>query len=153
MNPNELYQQTILDHNKNPRNTGCLQNPSHQAEGNNPLCGDNIFITLKIKNEASIENIAYQSNGCAISKASASLMSQRVKGMNIRDFYKLFSIFKALIRGELKKEQEKNYLEKLTIFSGIYQYPSRVKCAILPWYTLKSALEKKQKSISTENNY
>ena len=153
MNSNELYQQMILDHNKNPRNTGCLQDPSHQAKGYNPLCGDSIFITLKIKNEDSIENIAYQSNGCAISKASASLMSQRVKGMNIKDFYKLFSIFKTLIKGELKEDQEKDHLEKLTIFSGICQYPSRVKCAILPWYTLKSAIEKKQKNISTENNY
>lgn len=145
----ELYQQTILDHNKNPRNYRKIDGATHVAEGYNPLCGDHLWIFMKVNTDGVIEDIAFEGSGCAISKASASMMTQSLKGKNIKDANLLFGEFHALVKGDLKPDTQENHLGKLAVFKGIWQYPSRVKCASLGWHTMHGAIEKKQ-SISTE---
>ncbi len=145
----ELYQETILEHNKKPRNFKKLENLTHSAEGYNPLCGDHLHVYLKVDAKGVIEDISFEGEGCAISKASASMMTTTLKGKHINDAKKLFTQFHRLVIGELKPDQEPNDLGKLTIFSGIWNYPSRVKCAALSWHTMKGALEKTN-NISTE---
>ena len=145
---NDLYQQIILEHNKKPRNFKELDGATHFAEGYNPLCGDHLKIYLIIKNNI-VEDVSFIGDGCAISKASASMMTQTLKGKNIEEAKILFDQFQKLIKGELNPQKDKNVLGKLTIFSGIWHYPARVKCASLSWHTMNGALEKKAK-ISTE---
>ncbi len=146
---NELYQQTILDHNKNPRNFRKIEGATHIAEGYNPLCGDHLWVFMNINKEGIIEDAAFEGSGCAISKASASMMTQTLKGKSIQEANVLFTEFHALVKGDLKPDTQDNHLGKLTVFSGIWQYPSRVKCASLGWHTMHGAIEKKP-SISTE---
>jgi len=145
----ELYQQMILSHNKNPKNFGKIEGATHSAEGYNPLCGDHLNIYLNL-NSKIIENISFEGDGCAISKASASLMSEAVKGKTVEDAQELFEQFHKLIQGELNPERDKNKLGKLTAFTGIWHFPARVKCASLCWHTLKGALHKETKPVSTE---
>ena len=145
----ELYQQTILEHNRNPRNFGKLEPATHQAEGYNPLCGDHLFVYLNLDDSDVIETVKFEGSGCAISKASASMMTTALKGKTVAEARTLFVEFHRLVIGELKPDREPNHLGKLSVFSGIWQYPSRVKCASLSWHTLKGALEK-TKSVSTE---
>ena len=145
----ELYQQTILEHNRNPRNFGKLEPATHQAEGYNPLCGDHLFVYLNLDDSDVIETVKFEGSGCAISKASASMMTTALKGKTVAEARTLFEEFHRLVIGELKPDREPNHLGKLSVFSGIWQYPSRVKCASLSWHTLKGALEK-TKSVSTE---
>lgn len=147
---NELYQQVILEHNKKPRNYHPIENPSHTAEGYNPLCGDHLNVYLKVNHDQVIEDISFVGDGCAISKASASMMTTSLKGKKVDEAEKLFDQFHKLIVGELKPERDPNILGKLAIFSGIWQYPARVKCATLAWHTMKGALNQEKKAVSTE---
>lgn len=145
----ELYQQTILEHNRNPRNFRKIDSPSHWAEGYNPLCGDHLNIYLTINDQSIIEDVSFDGSGCAISKASASMMTAAIKGKTVANAKNLFDQFHKLVIGELKPDRETNNLDKLAVFSGIWQYPARVKCAVLCWHTLKGALEKVT-NVSTE---
>ncbi len=148
-NQDELYQELILEHNKKPRNFKKLENPTHFAEGYNPLCGDHLTVALKVNDKNIIEDIAFEGSGCAISKASASLMTVNLKGKTVSEAETLFNQFHRLIIGELKSDSETNILGKLAIFSGIWHYPARVKCASLSWHTMNGALHK-VKTVSTE---
>ncbi len=145
----ELYQQVILDHNKSPRNFKKLENANHFAEGYNPLCGDRIDIYV-ILNEDKIEDISFVGSGCAISKASASLMSTMVKGKTIEEAEKIFKKFHHLITGKMDEEVNTEEVGKLAVFAGVREFPSRVKCASLAWHTLISALKEENKTVTTE---
>lgn len=144
----ELYQQVILDHNKNPRNFREMQDADRTAEGNNPLCGDQLKLYVKIENEI-IADISFVGSGCAISKASASMMTQAVKGKSREEAEKLFDEFHRMVTGKLNVEVEENNLGKLKVFAGVLEFPARVKCASLSWHTLHAALNN-EKSVSTE---
>ncbi len=138
MHTNSLYQEVILDHNKKPRNYGKLDHASHQATGHNPLCGDRLDITLQLENDQ-IQAIAFQGESCAICKASASMMTAAVKGKARMDAETLIHEFRELTTGKLDTNLP-HHLGRLTVFSGIRDLPTRVKCAILPWHTLHAAL-------------
>lgn len=143
----DLYQEVILEHSKAPRNFRRLEEGRH-AEGFNPLCGDRFTVFLKIDSDV-VTDISFQGSGCAISKASASMMTQAVKGKSKAEAEKLFDVFHKLVTtGESNGDQ--SALGKLEVFSGVSEFPVRVKCATLAWHTLKAALEGKQASISTE---
>ena len=144
----ELYQQVILDHNKKPRNFRKLEPATHHAEGYNPLCGDQLNIYLNV-NDQGIAEVAFEGSGCAISKASASMMTQAVKGKTKEQAEKLFNEFHSMVTGQLDEENEENKLGNLKIFAGVREFPVRVKCATLPWHTLHAALNKKDQ-VSTE---
>jgi nitrogen fixation protein NifU and related proteins len=146
----ELYQQTILEHNRNPRNFKKLDGATHVAEGYNPLCGDHLWVYMTINKDQVIEEAAFEGSGCAISKASASMMTASLKGKTTSEAEVLFKEFHELVIGQLKPDaQPDHHLGKLAVFSGIWQYPSRVKCASLGWHTMHGALEKKA-AVSTE---
>jgi len=145
----ELYQQTILEHNRNPRNFKKIDGATHVAEGYNPLCGDHLWVYVKVNPNGIIAEAAFEGSGCAISKASASMMTVSLKGKSVEEANVLFEEFHQLVKGELKPDVQANHLEKLTVFSGIWQYPARVKCASLGWHTMHGALEK-AKTVSTE---
>jgi nitrogen fixation protein NifU and related proteins len=143
----ELYQDVILEHSKAPRNFRELAAANHKAEGFNPLCGDHFTVYLDLQGD-SIQDVSFQGSGCAISKASASMMTQTVKGKSKEDAAKLFEKFHALVTGHGNGDQEA--LGKLAVFSGVSEFPVRVKCATLAWHTLQAALEGKQDAVSTE---
>ena len=136
----ELYQQVILDHNRTPRNWGALQPCTHHAEGHNPLCGDRYEVALVLAADGTIADIRFQGSGCAISKASASMMTAAVKGGPRAAAERLLEQFRGLVTGGLDPARDPHQLGKLKVFSGIRQFPARVKCATLPWHTLQSAL-------------
>lgn len=143
----DLYQEVILEHSKAPRNFRQLAEGQH-AEGFNPLCGDRFIVFLKLDNDM-VTDVSFQGSGCAISKASASMMTQAVKGKSKTEAEKLFDAFHKLVTtGE--SNGDKSALGKLQVFSGVSEFPMRVKCASLAWHTLKAALDGKQESISTE---
>ena len=144
----ELYQQVILDHNKRPRNFRKIEPASHTAEGHNPLCGDQLTIYLNLEGDE-VKDVAFEGSGCAISKASASMMTQAVKGKRKAEVEKLFQEFHSMVTGDLDEEQEENELGNLMIFGGVREFPVRVKCATLPWHTLHAALNR-QDLVSTE---
>ncbi|MBP8975603.1 MAG: SUF system NifU family Fe-S cluster assembly protein [Bacteroidetes bacterium] len=144
-----LYQEIILDHNRNPRNFRVMDLPDRSLEGYNPLCGDRYTIYLKMNGNV-IEDISFYGSGCAISKASASVMTSVLKGKTIEEAEKIFEIFHQLVRGEKTEADIVEELERLAAFSGVSAYPARVKCAILPWHTMKSVLENESKAVSTE---
>ena len=141
----DLYQEIILDHYKQPRNAGRLEQPTCSAAGDNPLCGDKISVTVK-KTADRIEDIRWNGAGCAISTASASLMSEAVKGLSLSEFQSLFDQFHSMVMGTGPSEG----LDKLEVFSGVSEFPVRVKCASLAWHTLKAALDGKNEPVSTE---
>jgi len=143
----ELYQDVILEHSKAPRNYRELPNANHKAEGYNPLCGDHFTIYIDLEGDA-IHDVSFQGSGCAISKASASMMTQSVKGKSREEAEKLFQQFHKLVTGEANGDRES--LGKLAVFGGVSEFPVRVKCATLAWHTLQAALEGKQESVSTE---
>ncbi len=145
----ELYQQVILDHNKSPRNFKILTDANRTAEGYNPLCGDKIDIFLDIEDNI-VKDISFQGSGCAISKASASLMSEAVKGKSVEEAKQLFEKFHDLITGKLDEDEGTEELGKLKVLAGVKEFPLRVKCASLAWHTMLSALQKENKTISTE---
>lgn len=144
----ELYQQVILDHNKKPRNFHKLENANYSAEGYNPLCGDQLTVYLNLDNDQ-VKEVGFEGSGCAISKASASMMTQAVKGKTREEVESLFKEFHSMVTGELDEETEENSLGNLKIFAGVREFPVRVKCASLPWHTLHAALNKKE-IVSTE---
>ncbi len=144
-----LYQEIILDHNRNPRNFKKMEDASCSVDGYNPLCGDHYTIYLKLENGV-ITEISFQGSGCAISKASASVMSTVLKGKTRSEAEVLFEKFHHLVRGENKSEEDVEELGKLAAFAGVSEFPARVKCAILPWHTMKNALEEKKETVSTE---
>jgi nitrogen fixation NifU-like protein len=146
---NELYQQVILDHNRNPRNFRPMPEATFFCHGHNPLCGDNITVYAKVDAAGNLEDLSFQGNGCAISKASASLMSTQLKGKSIGEAKSLFGEFHAMVKGDLNPETMPNQLGKLKLFEGVKEYSSRIKCATLSWHALMGALDKKD-STSTE---
>ena len=154
MNLKELYQEIILDHGKNPRNLRKTENFNKDAKGNNPLCGDNVHVYLKLNENKKVEDISFEGSGCAISMASASIMTDLVRGKEEKEVKEIVEDFLGMIKEnpDLKsdklKEDEKT---KLMCLSGVKQYPMRVKCATLSWHTLVSAIDNKQEAINTEN--
>lgn len=144
----ELYQEVILDHNKNPRNFRELETANQKAEGNNPLCGDQLTVFLEMEGDA-VKDVGFVGSGCAISKASASMMTQAVKGKSKAEIETLFEEFGRMVRGEMDEEAEENHLGKLKIFAGVKEFPARVKCASLSWHTVHAALNE-EAEVSTE---
>ena len=136
--PKTLYQEVILDHNKKPRNYGVLGDASHKAEGHNPLCGDHLTLTLKLDGEQ-VNAIAFTGESCAICKASASMMTAAVKGKTRADAETLIHEFRDMATGALNCVNTPHRLGRLTVFAGVRDLPTRVKCAILPWHTLHAA--------------
>lgn len=145
---NDLYQETILEHNKNPRNFREIEDADNTADGNNPLCGDALRVYVKLDGET-VSDVAFKGSGCAISKASASMMTQAVKGRTLHEAEELFDEFHRMVTGSLDPEAEETHLGKLRAFSGVLEFPARVKCASLSWHTLNAALHGDE-SISTE---
>jgi nitrogen fixation NifU-like protein len=137
---NELYQQIILEHNKKPRNFKVLDSANAYSLGKNPLCGDQFAVYTKLDEQGNIEDIGFQGDGCAISKASASLMTNAVKGKSREEALQMRDEFQQLLTGQLD-ESHPHHLGRLTILSGVREYPVRVKCATLAWHTLAAALE------------
>jgi nitrogen fixation protein NifU and related proteins len=144
----DLYQEVILEHSKQPRNYRELGDANHRAEGYNPLCGDHFTVYLRMDGDK-IEDVGFQGSGCAISKASASMMTQSVKGKTLAEAEKIFEQFHKLVTGA-ESNGNREELGKLAVFSGVSEFPVRVKCATLAWHTLHAALEGKQETISTE---
>ena len=153
MDLKQLYQDIILEHGKSPRNLGKLKEYSHDAKGYNPLCGDRVHIYLKLNNKKKVENLTFEGDGCAISLASASIMTELVKGKLYDEAKEIINDFLEMIKQKeelntkLLKEDEKT---KLMCLSGVKQYPMRVKCATLAWHTLTSAMEGKGEEVNTE---
>ncbi len=145
----ELYQQVILDHNKNPKNFGRLENSNRTAEGYNPLCGDLVQLFLQVENEA-IKDISFLGSGCAISKASASIMTTELKGKTASQAEGLFKKFQQLLTSDIHSAVDTKDLGKLAIFSGVREFPMRIKCASLSWHTMRSALRQNGETVSTE---
>lgn len=145
----ELYQQIILDHNKNPKNYGEPENYNHTSEGYNPLCGDRLNIYLQIEDDK-IEDIRFVASGCAISKASASVMTTELKGKTIEQAKELFHKFQELLTSEEKVTPDFAEYGKLAVFAGVREFPTRVKCAILGWHTVLAAIENENEVVSTE---
>ncbi len=143
----ELYQSVILDHNKRPRNFGALEGATHEAHGHNPLCGDKIHLQLGLDAAGRIVEVAFSGEGCAISKASASVMTETLKGLPRDEAERLFDQFHDLVTG---KGGDADELGKLAVFEGVKEFPIRVKCATLAWHTLRAALENTTKPASTE---
>lgn len=145
----DLYQEVILEHSKVPRNYRELKDANHKAEGYNPLCGDRFTVYLHMDGD-SIRDITFQGSGCAISKASASMMTQSLKGKTRADAEKLFTRFHDLVTGHEGTNGKDGDLGKLEVFSGVSEFPARVKCATLAWHTLQAALAGEQDAVSTE---
>ncbi len=154
MNLKELYQEIILDHGKNPRNLRKTENFNKDAKGHNPLCGDKVHIFLKLNDNKKLEDISFEGQGCAISMASASIMTDLLKGKEEKEVKEIVTDFLEMIKEKdeiktnLLKDDEKT---KLMCLSGVKQYPMRVKCATLSWHTLTSAIEKSQNEINSES--
>lgn len=144
----ELYQQVILDHNRNPRNFKELPGATRKVEGFNPLCGDHYTVFLNLDGDV-IREVTFTGSGCAISKASASVMSSTVKGKSTEEANQLFDTFHSLVTGDTSTV-DAGELGRLAAFSGVSEFPARVKCATLAWHTLRTALEGEQETITTE---
>ncbi|MBI4367876.1 MAG: SUF system NifU family Fe-S cluster assembly protein [Candidatus Omnitrophica bacterium] len=145
----ELYQELILDHSKKPRNFRALADANHTAEGFNPLCGDKLKLYLKVEGDV-IQDIGFEGSGCAISKASTSMMTASVKGKSVSEAERLFHEFHHMLSGNDAAKMDLSKLGKLTVFAGVSEFPVRVKCATLAWHTLKAGLESDGKVVSTE---
>ena len=153
MNLKELYQEIILEHGKNPRNLGKSKNFNKDAKGHNPLCGDSVHVYLKLDNKNKVEDISFEGSGCAISMASASIMTDLVKGKEENEVKEIINDFLGMIKinPNLKsKNLNDDEKTKLMCLSGVKQYPMRVKCATLSWHTLISAIDNKKEEINTE---
>ena len=149
----ELYQEIILDHAKNPRNKGKCEGYNHDAKAHNPLCGDKVHVYLKLDNKKKVEGLTFEGDGCAISLASASIMTELVQGKSFEEAKEIMNAFLNMIKNT--SEIQSNYLDedqktKLMSLSGVKQFPMRVKCATLSWHTLVSALEGKKEKVNTE---
>ena len=153
MNLKQLYQDIILEHGKSPRNLGKCEGYSHEAKGYNPLCGDKVHVYLKSDNEKKVESLTFEGEGCAISLASASIMTELIKGKSFEEAKEIMDAFLNMIKNT--SEIRSNHLDedqktKLMSLSGVKQFPMRVKCATLSWHTLVSAIENKKEEINTE---
>ncbi len=137
----ELYQQTILDYNRDPRNFRKIENPTHQAHGLNPLCGDDYTIYMTVGDDGIIQDASFDGHGCAISKASASIMTVELVGKTMDRAHELFAEFQSMTQGHASGDCEECTSGKLCVFSGVWKYPERVKCAILAWHAMDSALK------------
>ena len=149
---NDLYQEVILDHNRRPRNYGPLPDATHTAKGHNPLCGDKLTLALKIEGDR-ITGVSFEGSGCAISKASASLMTDALKGRSLAEAGLLFDRFHQMITSSFDRPIDEEGLEalgKLAAFAGVREFPIRVKCASLAWHTLKAALSDSHQMVKTE---
>lgn len=142
-----LYQEVLLDHYRQPRNFGALEDATHRAEGHNPLCGDRVEVMARLEGER-LERVAFQGSGCAISTASASLMTEAVKGRSRSEVEELFAAFRDAVTGASPPDEER--LGKLAALAGVREFPMRVKCATLAWHTLLSALAEASQPVSTE---
>ena len=143
----ELYQQVILDHNKKPRNFRVLEPCNHEADGFNPLCGDKVHIYVTLEGDT-IADVAFQGEGCAISTAATSMMTQAIKGKSIAEAEAIFEAYQKMVTGE--EGADPSSLGKLAIFEGVREFPMRVKCATLAWHTLRSALRDSNETATTE---
>ncbi len=146
----ELYQEMILEHGRHPRHCGVMPHANRQAKGFNQLCGDQLTLYLEIENNR-IKDISFTGSGCAISIASASLMSETLKGKNEQEAMLFFQFFHQLLTAENGTRNLLKEAEKLAVFSGVKAYPARVKCATLAWHTLQAALNQQKEAVSTEN--
>ena len=144
----DLYQEVILDHNRAPRNFGVLENADLEADGHNPLCGDRLSIAVKVA-DGVLTDVRFQGSGCAISKASASLMTEGIKGKTLDEARALFDRFHRLVTDQTAPVDDAA-LGKLAVFAGVRDYPARVKCAILAWHTLRAAVDDNHEMVSTE---
>ena len=154
MNLKELYQEIILDHGKNPRNLGSIDKFNRDAKGHNPLCGDKVHVYLKLNEKKKIEDISFEGSGCAISMASASIMTDLFKGKEESEVKEIINDFLEMIKEKPELSSQKlqdDEKTKLMCLSGVKQYPMRVKCATLSWHTLTSAINNDKKEINTEN--
>lgn len=142
----ELYQTVILDHNRAPRNYRAMPGATREADGFNPLCGDKVHVWLKVTDDGRIEDVSFQGEGCAISKASSSIMTQTVKGKTVEEARSLFAEFHDVVMGKSAGEAH----GKMAVFAGVSAFPMRVKCASLGWHALKAALERPDAVVSTE---
>jgi nitrogen fixation protein NifU and related proteins len=145
----ELYQTTILDHNKQPRNFRVPEHANREAAGHNPLCGDRVTVHVQLE-DGVLKDVGFQGNGCAISTASASLMTQAVKGRSVADVEKLFDAFHELVTSDPQREPDTGAVGKLAVLAGVREYPVRVKCATLAWHTLRAALAGAATTVKTE---
>jgi nitrogen fixation NifU-like protein len=146
---NDIYQQMILDHNRSPRNRRPLADPDRRVEGYNPLCGDHITVFLKLADNI-VQEVTFEGSGCAICTASASMMTEALKGKTLEEAKSLFKKFHALVTGGSHEVIEGPGLGKLEVFSGVCRYPARVKCATLAWHTVEAAMEDREEQVTTE---
>jgi len=146
----DLYMQVIVDHNKAPRNFGKLEDYNHDADGYNPLCGDRLHVYVKVTDDGIIEDLSFEGEGCAISVASASLMTEALKGKPVADFKPMFKGFQHMVTTDIDEEPDDEALGKLAVLAGVREFPSRIKCAVLCWHTLKSAVEDSHTVAKTE---
>ena len=143
----ELYQEVILDHSRHPRHYGALENASHKAEGYNPLCGDRVTVYLKLGEDDRVADIKFEGKGCAISQASASMMTDMLKGRTAAQADRLMQGFLHLVKGEDASDLPEDDRERLEVMGGISQFPMRVKCATLAWHTYKNAVEEGKNAV------
>ena len=146
----ELYQATILDHNKTPRNFGALPGANRTASGDNPICGDKLAVHLAVDDQDRVVDVRFDGKGCAISTASASLMTEFVKGRGREEIDETFERFHTMVTGNPSETVDAPELGKLAVFSGVREYPVRVKCATLCWHTLRAALNQRDETVRTE---
>ena len=146
----DLYQQVILDHNRSPRNFRTVSGANRSADGSNPICGDVVTVQLRLEGDV-IRDVGFQGTGCAISQASASLMTEAVKGKSRQEAEALFRAFRGMVTGSAAAEPDRDKLGKLLALGGVRQFPARVKCANLPWHTLQAALRGATEAVSTED--
>jgi nitrogen fixation NifU-like protein len=137
----ELYQEVILDHSRHPRHFGVLEGATHQGQGYNPLCGDRVTVYLHVDEHGRIADVSFEGRGCAISQASASLMTEMIKGRSVAEVEELMGGFLHLVKGENANALQGEDRDRLDVMAGVSAFPMRVKCATLPWHTMKSALE------------
>lgn len=145
----ELYQELILDHNRRPRNFGEMPEPDREANGHNPLCGDRWTVALRVS-DGIIRDVKFTGAGCAISKASASLMTDAVRERSVEDALRLFDRFQAVLTAPMDADVDVSEIGKLSVFAGVREFPMRVKCASLAWHTLKAALAQENRVVKTE---
>jgi len=137
----ELYQEVILDHSRHPRHFGALEGATHRGQGYNPLCGDRVTVYLHVNDKGAIDDVSFEGRGCAISQASASLMTELIKGRSVAEAERLMGGFLHLVKGEDANALAADDRERLDVMAGVSAFPMRVKCATLAWHTMKSALE------------
>ena len=145
----ELYQQVILDHSRKPRNFGLLEPPAQSAEGNNPLCGDVVKVYVELEGDT-VRDVRFEGNGCAISTSSASLMTEAIKGKTRAEIEELFERFHSAVTAPADEELDADDLGKLAVFTGVREFPMRVKCARLSWHTMRAALQGDAEAVTTE---